>query len=739
MKETCPQKIRDFLGEEICQNLPNSFPELYQRIAYIILKFLQSEEKILFLQFPLEDLRNNEKTKAKQKHWDAICDVIAYAIRLSMKSEELQPSQLSYPGDWYKNVDNFLLLPSEGRYEFYFLQVKAHNGTKYLEFYCKQPCFYPINPSGNKLIKTAKSIYKLTEIPSQLQNGYDKCLQEIELLNCGDCGDVESKKFSSAVAICTAYTTAPPHAGKYVKPVVDIRRPNSCYPDSDILAIVGDKAFGHIQGAVGSIEPNGPTKKLIVFGTQPTVPLRESKPVTITFSFKEMHKYCKLKKVEYYDPKFVEIDFPWLKDALGGLSEILNGYSDQLGDTSKHIYNYASYILASIELSKDYLDKFKENFEKLIDTEISTAHPEICNSIKGWLDNLSYDLDSNPKQDYNRKKGGTIILHRNRSIPRQLSNLENREKYGNILILDSPRHDYMGETHPISDVMRYHLFPQLHCLYYKGTETSIMDQAIRNIGKDPFFSAVGVSEEPQAEETNEVNLQNYDQEPYLRDAYSSVYGAERIDIVFNDGSSEQLSGDVLLSKNGESLKKISVTDIKEPEGKEITYYSQNNNNQKIFKSLFNNYYDFTDDKGIDYYVGLWQNALKRLIKQTEKNSLDSLCKQLNITNAVLNNHIDGKSKFMTKSKFTKVLNVLVAKGLIKEDQLNYIKNAQSFLNSNSSSFGRKLKDALYRFRINENDKSKFLNKIEEKTGHNAAELAKNFLYTKTIKKYNIII
>ena len=730
MKEQCPQKICDFLGEKICQNLPNSFPELYQRITYIILKFLQSKEKILFLQFPLEDLTNEETCKGK--FWDEICDVIAYAIRLSMKSEELQPSQLSYPGDWYKNGDNFLLLPSEGEpYPFFFLQaVKKEGNLTKLIFKCKNSNYAPKKTVKGDLINSANSIYKLNEIPSQLQNGYDKCLQEIKLLNCGD---VESKKFSSAVAICTAYTTAPPQAGKYVKPVVDIQRPNNSLPKPEVLAIVGDKAFKHIQKALSRIDPKGPTKKLIVFGTQPTVPLRESKPVTITLSFKEMHKYCELKEVKYFAPEFVEIDFPWLKDALGDLSKILNKYSDQLGDTSKHIYNYASYILASIELSKNYLDMFKEYFEKLIDTEISTAHPEICNSIKDWLDNLSYDTDSNPKQEYNREKGGTIILHRNRSIPRQLRNLENREEYGNILILDSPRHDYMGETHPISDVMRYHLFPQLHCLYYKGIETSIMDQAIRNIGKDPFFSEVGVSEGPQAEETNEVNLQNYDQEPYPRDAYSSVYGAERIDIVFNDGSSEQLSGDVLLSKNGESLKKISVTDIKEPEGKEITYYSQNNNNQKIFKSLFNNYYDFTDDKGIDYYVGLWQNALKRLIKQTEKNSLDSLCKQLNITNAVLNNHIDGKSKFMTKSKFTKVLNVLVAKGLIKEDQLNYIKNAQSFLNSNSSSFGRKLKDALYRFRINENDKSKFLQIIEKKTRYNAADLVENFLYTKTIK------
>ena len=734
MKEKHPERIYDFLGEKICDNLPNSFPELYQlyqRIAYIILKFLQSEEKILFLQFPLEDLRNKETTNAKQTHWDDICDVIAFAIRLSMKSEELQPSQLSYPGKWYNNGDNFLLLPSKGKYPFYFL--KAENS---LSFYCTKPNFYPINPSGNDLITTAKAIYKLTEAPTQLTRVYNDCLKEIDLLNCGA---VESKIFSSAVAICSAYGKKPPHAGKYVKPVVDIRRPNPRYPNSDILAIVGDKAFGHIQGAVGSIEPYGPTKKLIVFGTQPNVPLLESEPVTITLSFQEMHKYCALKKVEYYDPKFVEIEFPWLKNALDGLSKILNGYSDQLGDTSKHIYNYASYILASIELSKGYLVKFKECFKKLIDTGISTAHPEISESIKDWLDELSYDSDSNPKQDYNRRISGTIILHRNRSILRQLRNFKNREKYGNILILDSPRHDYMGETHPISDVMRYHLFPQLHCLYYKGIETSIMNQAKGNIGKDPFFSEVDVSKELQVEEANEVNLQDYDQESYLRDAYSSVYGAERIDIVFKDDSYEQLSGDVLLSKKDESLESIPVSDIMEPKGKVITYYSQNNNNQEIFKKLFNNYYDFTEDKGIDYYVEFWQHALKELIKQTDKNSLDSLCKQLNITKAVLNNHIDGKSKFMTKAKFTKVLNMLVVKKLITEEELNYIKNAQSFLNSNSSSFGRKLKDALYRFRINGNDKSEFLQKIEKKTRYTAEDLVNNFLYTKTIKEYNIII
>ena len=602
MREKCPQRIKEFLGEkicnfldkEICNNQQISFPELYQRITYIILKFLQSEEKILFLQFPLEDLRNKEENKAK--YWDELCDIIAFAIRLTLKSEKLPP-QLSYPGDWYENGDTFLLLSSEeAKHPYYFLQ----GGNDRLIFRCLNTNYAPPKTIKNILIQNAKAIYKLTKVPSQLERGHNDCLTEIDLLNCGD---VESKIFSSAVAICSAYTTPPPYAGKYVKPVVNIRRPNSCYPDSDILAIVGDKAFHHIQGAVGSIQPYGPTKKLIVFGTQHTAPLRESQPATITFSFQEMHKYCAPRTVEYFAPKFVKIEFSWLKKALDDLSKILNDYSDPLGDTSQHIYNYASYILASIEFSKDYLDIFKEYFARFLDdTRIENDTPDLYNLIMDWLDKLSYDSDSNPKQDYAREKGGTIILC-DRSIPRQLRNLKNREKYGNILILDSPRHDYTGETHPISDVMRYHLFPQLHCLYYEDIETSIMKRAECNIGKDPFFSAVGVSEEPQAEETNTVNLQVYDQESYLRDAYSSVYErGERINIVFKDSSSEQLSGDVLLPKNGESLESTPVTDIMEPEGKEITYYSQNNNNQEIFKSLFNGYYDFTEEKNIDYYV-----------------------------------------------------------------------------------------------------------------------------------------
>lgn len=721
MRERDPQKIKDFLGEEICRNLPESFKELYQRIMHVILKFLQSEEKILFIQFPIEELTNKEKKQ--DKYWNEICDVISYAIRLSMTSRQLQPSELSYPGDWYSPGDKFLLIPSnETDYPYYFLQ--ENNGK--IKFSCVNRNYAPTIPLKNSLIKSASSIYRLTEIPGQIKNGYKRCVDEISLLKCGNFANQE---LSSAVAICSAFNEPLPHAGTYVTPVVDIRHANRCYPESDILAIVGDKAFWLVQGAVNSVTPNGPIKKLVVFGTQPTAYLLESNPVTITLSFKEMHEYCAPRRVSYSDPKFIEIDFPWLKDVLSKLKLILEECLEQLGDTnSKHIYNLTRSILADIEFSSEKLDGFKKYFVRFLDESIGDNDCPY-NKIMEWLEGLSYDSDTNPKQDYAKGTSGKIILS-DRSIYKQLKGIET---YGSKLILDSPCHRSKGENNPISEVMRYNLFPKLSCLYYKDIESLIMNRAKKNISEDPFFSADAVPSESHTEVSNVVNLEDYfDLDTYQREFYSLVYGGENV--VFTDGSYEQLSGDVILSMDDESLERKPVTDIMNRKGETIIFYSLNADNRDLFNCLFNKFYDFPEDRNVDYYVELWQKAFEILIQDTPQESLDSLCQKLNISKATMNNHINGRSRFINKQKFSKVLDMLVDKELIDKEDLKYIKASQAFYNSSSISFGYKLKDALYRFRIDENDKSDFIKDLEKKTSCKIKDFIDKFLMTKTIKE-----
>ena len=719
MTERNPEKIRDFLGTEICEALPESFRELHERITYIIIKFLQSEDKILFLRFPIEDLTNKENKKSQ--YWDEICDVIAYAIRLSMKSNKLDPSELSYPGEWYRNGDNFLLLSSGNDQDpYYFLQAE----NKRLAFSCVRRNFLPTRTTKYNIIQNAKAIYELVEIPGQIKKGYSQCCKDLKLL---ECRKFENDQLSSAVAICPAYSRTLTHAGTYVKPIVEIQRTNLNYPDSDIIAIVGDKAFDLVQVAINSLR--GVTKKVIAFGTEPTAPLTESNPVTITLTFREMHEYCAPKRVGYCDPEFIEIDFPWLKNVLTTLRNILEEHGGQVGDTvSKHIYNLTRSILSDIEFSNKKLDRFKEYFVNFIDNRIDEGDaPELHNKIMEWLDGLSYDECSNPKQNYANKKSAKVILS-DRSIPKQL---KGKETYGSSLVLDSPNHDCLGVNNPISTVMRYHLFPKLSCLYYKDIETPIMDRTKRNLKNDPFFSADVHPDDSNPEESKVVKLEDYfDLDTYQRDFYSLVYGGEKI--IFTDGSREQLSGDVILSLSDETLKRIPVTNILDKEGKTIIFYSQNAAKRVGFKHLFHAYHDFPEGKDVDYYVNLWQKALKTLAEQAE--SLEALCEELKITKAVLKNHIEGRSKFMTRSRFVGVLDLLVDKDLIKEEESGFIKAAQNFYNKESVSFGFKLKDALYRFRIDETDKSDFLIKLEKKTGYSASVLVEEFLYEKTIKE-----
>lgn len=727
MRERNPEIIKEYLSADICANLPKSFPKLYERIVYIILKFLQTEEKVLFLQFPIEDLSNKEKKKSQ--YWDEICDVIAYAIRLSMRLCKLQPSELLYPGDWYKKGDNFLLLsPPNAKYPYFFLNAIEKNKQPMLTFQCGNSDFRGAKKSEKiQFIQNARVIYELNACPAHLNSGYERCCTELEFLKCRR---FENEQFSTAVAICPAYSHTLPHAGTYVKPTVDIRRTNPDYPPSDILAIVGDNAFGLVQGAINSLAPYGPTKKVLAFGTQPTEPLLESKPVTITLSFQEIHAYCAPNNVKYFAPEFIEIDFQWLKDVLIALKDILEKYFEQLGDTiCKHIYNLTRSILADIEFSNEKLERFKEYFVKFLEDRIQEEEaPDFYDEIMIWLDRLSYDSESNPKQNYVRNKGGIIILS-DRSISKQL---KGQEAYGSKFILDSPCHVCQGDDNPISTVMRYHLFPQLRCIYYKDIETLIKNRAEKNISKDPFFSVDAVPASPHLEVSGVVKLEDYfDLETYQRDFYSVVYGAENV--VFTDGSNEQLSGDVILSMN-DKLKRIPVTNIMEKEGKTIIYYSQNTSNREIFNHLFNEYHNFPEGKDVDYYVTIWQDALRKLIEQTPKESLEALCKELKITKSVLKNHIDSKSKFMRNSKFDKVLDVLKAKGLITDEDKQYIKAAKKFYNSNSISFGSKLKDALYIFRLDNNKKSSFLKELESRTGYTAEKLMNEFLCSKTIKE-----
>lgn len=82
--------------------------------------------------------------------------------------------------------------------------------------------------------------------------------------------------------------------------------------------------------------------------------LLERKPQTVTLTFKDIHDYCAANRnVEYVNPEFIAIDFPWLTDSMQSLINILDKYRDQIGDDNvKHIYNMSRKILADINFRR---------------------------------------------------------------------------------------------------------------------------------------------------------------------------------------------------------------------------------------------------------------------------------------------------------------------------------------------------------------------------------------------------
>lgn len=724
--------IKEYLGDNLCDQLPKSFHDFYGRLCYEVIRFLtESEEQVLFFNMPVEEL-SNEISK-QDKYWKEICEVTALALRLSLKREQLIPGELSYPGNWYHENDKFLLIPSEkDKEEFYYIICEGDG--KILRFIWKNKvgrgvCGYP-KSLKDETIRAAKAIYRLNEIPAQYNNGYQTCCKEIQYLETL----TSSWKYSSGMLICAPCPQEVSFAGKYVSPVVEILNNNSRIPQKDVAVIVGDKAFGRIQQLLNSLAPYGTTKKIIVFGSQPPSILMQRNPKIVNLTFKDINRYCAPKNVEYFNPEFIGIDFPWLEDVLSGLKAILDRFCDEMGiENARHIYNFSRKVLSDIDFSSKKLNAFKTFFIDFIDKVLENIYSdEIYNDLEKWVYGLSYVSDSNPKRDYAKGKKAAKTITLNRSIRNQLKDLQGN---GNLIVIDAPLHkNDITYSNPITTVMRFHNFAKIQCVYYNGIETNLMKFSLSNLERDCSYqdNCNGVVT-GDVIEREEFRLEDYlDYDDGQNNFIYRVYDTDKI--TFTDGTKEYVTGDVLVYESDETLTRMSIKDIEILSGLTIMYYSQNNNNSDVFDELVQAQFKLPQGRDIKYYSTLWQEALKSLVKGWDKDKRTEFCKEIGISLAVLSNHIKGESKFMKKNSMNKILKKLICNKLITEDDAKYVKAARTFMNGKNISFGSKLKDALFEYKLSRSEEPPAsLKTILEETGLTVGRIADEFLYTKTIK------
>lgn len=737
MNEVTLETIKNYLGNRLYNRIiRDGYPPLYLRICYEVLHFLNdSEEQVLYFNMPAEEYTNN--VKKQDEYWRKTCDIVALALRLALRQDRLNPSELSYPGTWYNENDKFLLIPDENDGEpYYYLNgVRNNNNTTLTFIWRPLPnrglCGYN-RQKKNEVIKSAKAIYRLNDIPGQLNRGFTSCNNEINILNLYD---NENARYSTGFIVCSPDYGKYKFAGEDVLPVVNMLNANSRIPRSaDIAIVVGDKAFGRIQQLLNALHPYGPIQKLIVYGSQPTMYLLERKPQTVTLTFKDIHDYCAANRnVEYVNPEFIAIDFPWLTDSMQSLINILDKYRDQIGDDNvKHIYNMSRKILADINFSKTRLNNFKEYFLKFLDKILDNIYNEdVFSELEDWASGLTYNSDSNPKLEKATELGAVKAVDLDHSIYRQVKGLGGE---GNIIVIDAPPHTNNPQyVNPITTLMRFHNFARVKALYYSEVETRLMDRTSFNLRRDPLYYEDIPEEQNVTADDDAFRIEDYfENDETVNYSVRRVYSVDRTE--FTDKTKEIIYGDVLVYEPDESLRRMPFNAVENPSGLTITYYSQNAEESDLFNKLASAYCNLPGDRDIRYYSDLWQEKLKTFVSQLDRNGISRLCQEVGIKRNVLNNHLEGRSMFMRKRPLNIILSKLIGAGLLTEDEAKYVKAARKFMQVNYIDFGLKLKSALLDYKLNpDGDLPSFMQDLLDRTGSTMDELENNFLNTKTIK------
>jgi hypothetical protein len=737
MNEVTLETIKNYLGNRLYNRIiRDGYPPLYLRICYEVLHFLNdSEEQVLYFNMPAEEYTNN--VKKQDEYWRKTCDIVALALRLALRQDRLNPSELSYPGTWYNENDKFLLIPDENDGEpYYYLNgVRNNNNTTLTFIWRPLPnrglCGYN-RQKKNEVIKSAKAIYRLNDIPGQLNRGFTSCNNEINILNLYD---NENARYSTGFIVCSPDYGKYKFAGEDVLPVVNMLNANSRIPRSaDIAIVVGDKAFGRIQQLLNALHPYGPIQKLIVYGSQPTMYLLERKPQTVTLTFKDIHDYCAANRnVEYVNPEFIAIDFPWLTDSMQSLINILDKYRDQIGDdNAKHIYNMSRKIFADINFSRKRLNNFKEYFPKFLDKILDNIYNEdVFSELEDWASGLTYNSDSNPKLAKATELGAVKAVDLDHSIYRQVKGLGGE---GNIIVIDAPPHTNNPQyVNPITTLMRFHNFARVKALYYSEVESRLMDRTSFNLRRDPLYYKDIPEEQNVTADDAAFRIEDYfENDETVNYSVRRVYSVDRIE--FTDKTKEIIYGDVLVYEPDESLRRMPFNAIENPSGLTITYYSQNAEESDLFNKLASAYCNLPIDRDIRYYSDLWQERLKTFVSKLDRNGISRLCQEVGIKRNVLNNHLEGRSMFMRKRPLNIILSKLISAGLLTEDEAKYVKAARKFMQVNYIDFGLKLKSALLDYKLNpDGDLPSFMQDLLDRTGSTMDELENNFLKTKTIK------
>ena len=720
----------------------------YEHVMYVVNSFLEEDEtRELFIQLPTEELANRDSKgeDAKQvKRFRWLNGTIAACLQMATIEQLRNNLFVSKETDYNNTInryhvgDYFLAKKHDGGY-YYVDTIGNDDHHSRLRFYNSQNGKLQGNPREAFDDCVSGFFVRISKIPAQLRNGINQICNAIDTVN--KTPNI-SKRFQSAAFVSTgAYS---PLNERVITDNSLFNLPFKFFSDylsaisynPEIIIVCGDPRYLKVAQAYR----NSDAKKIIYIGSE--APFERIK--TYPFTFREIYRYSSL-RMSFTEPTMNTLTFPWLEERQRELEVVLDDCMKNDEDFSEEDRNCVLRnlicSLSRYDFDANQLKRIKEKYsEDNIDEEFNLSIDVSDNTIakiSSWIQSLEFD-DVNPKANWINSQKATLILGKNSSYR---NNVKRLCGYSNKIVADNLTDSNKDKRYPY--ILRYHLFANIIALYYKNENYALrklqkyIDKEIEYYAVD-YRKALGtdisIDISQPVEELPDWLDKFFEDEYYINQSISSK--SERCRVVFEDGTSDVIDGDVIADMGEEGYDTINIREAEK--GLEISYYKKPENFEDLIVAcgLYSDQWN-----QIIRYSKLWKEKFIEVYNSfiNKGCSKGAAVQAISDSSGLPKERVKAYSKnngnrFLgSKTEMRNVLNYLASLNLITDVEKKRVIKAKIYNSEIPLEFGTTLKKELYDFFMIDSYKSPLLDEISRNSG-----LSKNAIFESTIVTNKII-
>lgn len=730
------------LSYEDCKNEEHLF---FFNIFHVIKSFLNEEgSRNLFIKIPVHEL--GVKPKDHEKNWTKLQETVNDAICLATAKRQMEI--VKCPELIASNQNAVVYCHNDKQPEaipqFYKLveSKQSQNGIR-PKLICE----------GNKCIKTTDAIRRYNENTEFIFRMKDEPLsadarirRHVESVYQRILGYQKNKfnvQYSSALIVGfndQAKRYERTYSNVYFDtPVIFVNKLDYNQLQNEIICFIGNRKYNgwwdDVQRSLGQKK----VKKAIFIGSC----LEEFKESETNrfygFSIREIYHW--FANGNFPEPSFNRLSFPWLKERIRDINDIIDGISNINDDQRKHIISYALWNCVGMK-TNIINQKAIDNLSSFIYENTNITNEEE-DRILDWYKTLCFE-DETPKQiALKRIKPETFIVPLNSYQRKLKAFLKKNNKKKNTLVFDVV--SYSDKYNKLlADVWMHMPITSLYFMSYFSMDkiSEFIRKEVEVCNGDYKVKLLnGIKLDTTKEEYMpslvEDNLSNYFSDD-LFDEYSTTYSfdtnkQQKYQATTVHGQIIELIGDVLIGKTVVPLSEICEYYNEEDFPLDISYYEKYQGFDLVFEIIKN------FPKGVDvaHYSKLWKKILHEYCANEYNGDYKKMMKKHFpfLPKSQGRQYINPLATTDFPNAFSKVVRRMQQLGLIDDKTGQYLISAKK-ANSERTKIGVQLKDSLYHLMIT-GEKTTFLASFDEKSKSRGESLTSDILLRECIKTIKI--